>query len=265
MFGILKYHRILATALILLSVLFAGCHQHDHWADGYHSEYSDYYFDSPEIFSVDAETTNGKIKVRTTSSDEGVVRVHKEIHADSDREAEEFAREVQIHFVRSDETIRIYITHPRPWDGVTVEVSYDVSCGRDADLNLRTLNGDIEINGTRSGVSATTTNGGIAGDLELIHGRGSFTTTNGSIDLRLYRCYVPVTARTVNGSVYTSLRDEFSGLLDAQTVNGRVRCSIPLTETDVQTERAVIGRIGEGADTPITLSCVNGNIKISEY
>ncbi len=71
-----------------------------------------------------------------------------------------------------------------------------------------------------------------------------------------------MTASAVNGGVHMALSDRFSGLLLAQTINGSIRCDVPLSEIEVKTRTTLSGRIGEGRDTPINLQTANGAIPI---
>jgi DUF4097 and DUF4098 domain-containing protein YvlB len=256
---------------LFLIVALAGCESHSHstsptsTGERTHVEELEYPLGGADLSSIKASTISGSIAVTGVSGTQGVLRVRKEVRADTKSEAEEFARLVRIHFFNDTATTEIYTTHPREPHGVSVVVSYDVECEKSTNLDLLTVNGGITVHNTAAGVRATTTNGGIEADLDLMDGEGRFAATNGRVDVRLERCIVPMTASTVNGAVDVKLPHRFSGLLNARTATGRIHCGIPLSEVVVRTERIISGRIGEGRDTPITIRCVNGSIRVGKF
>lgn len=266
-----KSHKIgLFIGLFLIAAL-VGCESHSHSTSPTstrkrtHVEELEYPLDGADLFSIDVSTINGSIAVTGVSGTQGVVRVRKEVRADTKWEAEEFARLVRIHLRRTGDVLRVYATHPREPHGVSVAVSYDVECEKTTNLDLLTVNGGIAVHNTTAGVRATTTNGRIEADLDLLDGEGRFGTISGGVDVRMERCIVPMRATTVNGAVDVTLPHWFSGLLDARTVNGRIHCGIPLSEVVRQTKTSLSGRIGEGRDTPITIRCVNGGIRLGKF
>lgn len=222
-----QFSKVILIIGLFPITLFAGCDFHDHstnpisQGDRLYVENLEYPLDA-DVSSLDARTINGSIKVTGTSGTPGVVRVTKKVWGDTEQEAEKFADLVRINVDRNGDAVRVYTTHPRTWPGVSVEVAYDVQCGRDADLNLITVNGKITILGAVAGVDATTVNGGIDAALSPL----------------------------------------FSGNLDARTVNGHVDCEIPLSEVTTKTRRVLSGTVGEGRGTRVWLECVNGNIYI---
>ncbi len=271
MLGRAKQHKASLVVGLLLVILFAGCHWHDHsTAPAGHGqrmyvEDLEYQLDGIEVSSIGAHTINGAITVAGISGTQGRVRVHKKVRAHTEWEAEEFAHRVRIHFDHTADGVTIDATYPETPHGVSVEVSYDIDCARETDLVLSTVNGRIAIDGIHAAASATTVNGHIEANLKLVRGNGLFVSTNGSIDVGLSSCRVPMTVTTANGAIDVALPSGFSGLLHAQTVNGRVRCEIPLSHIYTRTPKHLSGRIGAGRDTPITLHTANGSIRASEY
>jgi hypothetical protein len=260
--------RIGPILLLLAPALLAGCElqiystDDDCWDRCSYVEESEFLLEGEAPAAIDARTTNGSISVTGTSSWRRAITVRLEVRADSRSEARDFARLVAIHFERSGDLARIHAAYPTPWHGVSVTIDHDVVCAPGTDLTLRTVNGGIVIDGTTAGVDAVTTNGSIRADLDLLAGAGHLATTSGEIDVQLGACSVPLWASTVNGPVEVTLPSLFCGLLDARTTSGRIYCGVTLSEIDSESETTLVGRIGEGRDTPITLRCTNGNIRI---
>lgn len=258
----------IAAALLSLAVAIAGCYCCDdttrpgHTGDELYVENRDYALAGDDLTTLDVQAENGCIAIDGVSRAQGTIRARIEVRADERWEAQEFAEEVRIQVERSHGRVRVYAAYPHTPHDVSVAVSYTVDCPRNTDLELSALNGGIEIHGMTGATGATVVNGSIAADLELTRGAGQFSSTNGQVALQCERCDVPLTVNSVNGSVEVALPAGFSGLLDARIVNGAIHCSVPLTETKIHEPNVLIGRMGHGQDTPITLRCVNGPICI---
>ena len=142
---------------------------------------------------VVAETSNGNIVVAGTT--DGVVRVQirKVVRAPSLSEAEGYARDVQVFVEIKGSMIHVHKEHPRFPRDVQVEVSYDILCPARLDINLRTTNGNVEIQ-----------------DVEAVT---QVKTTNGNVQFRGNPGYLEI--KTTNGNIRASviqLRDAIRGL-----------------------------------------------------
>ena len=177
---------------------------------------------------VVAETSNGNIGVAGTS--DGVVRVQirKVVRAPSLSEAEDYARDVQVFVERKGSMIHIHNEHPRFPRDVQVEVSYDILCPARLDINLRTSNGNIEIQDVEAVALVKTTNGNVQfrgnpGYLEIKTSNGNirasviqlrdvaqFETTNGMVAVVVHSGIAPISAVTTNGSIDVTLPANFS-------------------------------------------------------
>lgn len=260
---------------LLLIFVMVGCHVHDHHttSPGHHHGHGhrtyvedlEYPLNGADLSSIDASTINGSITVTGVSGSRGTIRIHKKVRAHTEWEARDFAHRVRIHREITGGLMRVYATYPQTPHGVSVEVSIDIECARDMFLALEAVNGRIEVFGTEGGVNAMTVNGRIEADVELTGRDGVFTSTNGSIEVRVVDCCAPITARTVNGAIGLELPRGSSGLLDAQTANGQISCAVPLSEIYVQTLRSLSGRFGSGGDTPVTLRTANGSIRVGQF
>ena len=161
-----------------------------------------------------------------------------------------------------------------------VEVEYEIQSPSGVDVDLGTTNGAIRIRGMEGKVDATTTNGSIDlqggtdrvdlrttngnidASVDALGGEGRFSTTNGPIDVEVRSGNAPVRATTTNGSVELTLPADFSGQLDAQTSNGRVRSDFPITVPTGNPQNRLSGSLGAGGTTTITLRSTNGNVDL---
>ena len=133
--------------------------------------------------------------------------------------------------------------------------------GSKGSLEAETVNGAIEIDGASGVLEAQTKNGSIR--IQNIRGRLQAKTTNGMV--RASFSTPPdgeVALNTKNGSVRLALPPLTHANVVARTANGSIATDFPLM---VQGEigKKLEGKLGEGRP-PITLSTVNGRIRISK-
>ncbi len=207
--------------------------------------------------------TNGDIFIEPWDRAELEVRARKRVKTRGGSAAEAL-EELRIDIDVEGGGIEIETVYPNwrrlfSWNDVSASVDYDIRLPRSADLDVRTVNGEIEITGmageirlrsTNGGiavfdsagsVSASTTNGGIKVELDELSGEGmEFETTNGAIRVDLpATARASVNARTTNGSIDTDfavavrgtvrrnrLEGDINGggpRIDLRTTNGSIR------------------------------------------
>jgi len=251
-------------------------------ADEKHVEDLERTLDGAGAARLDARTNNGSIAVRGTDGNEVVVQIRKQVRAPSMREAEEFALQVQVRVRREGDEIRIYGEYPEPPAEVEVVLDYDIRCPARLAFELATLNGGIEVRETEGRVEGETTNGsvfvrasggpfllkttngGIEADLDGHEQEGTFTTINGPIRVEVRSGNGPLTATTTNASIRVELPADFSGQLDAATVNGRIRSEFHPSTTGGAQQTQFKGSLGEGGDTVVKARTTNGNIDVEK-
>ncbi len=261
-----------------------------------YSEKLDWTLDGAGVSTIDAQTSNGSIALRGSDQDQVMVYAWKKVRAPTEAAAEEFARQVQVHVERQENAIRIYKEHPTLPPGINVSVRYEISAPRAVGANFRTANGSIHIHEIDGAVEAVTANGAIelqggAGNVNLhtcngaiklrdaaghiradtSNGKieatvrqfegGVFSTSNGSIAVKICEGSAPVTATTSNGAIRLTLPVGFSGQLDAKTALGRVHAALPVAVTGGSRNR-LVGRIGAGGEAMVKLHTGNGGIHL---
>jgi hypothetical protein len=209
-----------------------------------------------------AETINGSIDVRPALESRCQVRIRKEVRAPSLSEAREFAQMVRIETERRGSEIRVRSEYPDPPRWIQVEISYEIDPPRSADLVARTVNGAITIEQAAVAVDASTVNGGVDVDFASFRRDSQIAVVNGEVDVQVRDGSASLTVSTVNGRIALGLPHDFSGWLDAGTLNGRIRCDIPLYEMQGQPPGHLAGRLGDGGDSRVVLRVVNGGITL---
>lgn len=257
----------------------------------------DWRLDGAGVSTIRAQTDNGTVVLRGTDQDEVTVRAWKKVRAPSQEAARAFARQVQIHVEREGEEIRVCREHPRPPLGTSVSVRYEISAPRRVGANLCTANGSVRIREVDGPVEARTSNGSVeleggTGDVRLHTSNGSvtvrdaagrvgvetsngkirasldtveegtFTTSNGSIEVEVRGGNAPITAKASNGSVRLALPPHFAGQLDARATHGHVHSELPLAVTESSRHR-LVGELGAGGEATVKLRTLNGSIHLN--
>ncbi len=153
--------------------------------------------------------------------------------------------------------------------------------GADASVTAKTTNGSIDVRGGKGNVEAITTNGKI--DLDRVAGRvhakttngsihagiarleksGDFSSSNGSITVRIEEGAAPITVTSSNAALDVTLPSEFSGSLDAESRYGKIRTEFPVTSTMTEPDKHKIsGSIGSGEGPLVKLRSSNGQIQV---
>jgi DUF4097 and DUF4098 domain-containing protein YvlB len=182
---------------------------------------------------------------------------------------------VKIKIERSRNRIRIETQYPKrrgdfgflSWmvgrrkPQVTVE--YTLTVPDQIDLDLKTVNGGINVWDVEGYVAVHTTNGRI--EVEDVLGTVKASTVNGSIEAELaelgYRDEVRL--KTVNGAIVAYFPDDLHADVEAGTVNGSIRTDFPLEVRGKWGPKHVNGTVGRGGAF-VKLETVNGSIKILE-
>lgn len=235
-------------------------------------------FEGTGITKIDAQTANGRITLEGSDRDEVTVRAWKEIRGKRDAAAE-FAEKVEINAEQIGEKLRIFTDHPPPPKGVNLAVRYAIETPREVNVNLHTVNSKIEVSGISGAIDATTVNGAlelegetgpiraratnspIKAEIGLLTEEAEFSTTNGSIAVKVDYCVGSVTALTTNGPINLTLPADFDGQLDAEARRGRVHSDFPCPVVG-KIRNQLKGEIGEGGAAVIKLRSANGSIRL---
>jgi Toastrack DUF4097 len=131
-------------------------------------------------------------------------------------------------------------------------------------IDARTSLGTVDIAGARSGVSATSVQGTVAG--RDLGGTISLSSVNGDVRLALDELtgVDSITLTTTNGAVRADLPPSFEGMLDLAAVNGSIESQFPLVLMPgvVRGGRRIRSQVGT-AERTVRLRTVNGGITLN--
>lgn len=206
--------------------------------------------------SVDGRL-NGGIAVRAWDRNEALVRAKIQTWAESEAEARRIAAGIRIR----TEDGRIAAEDSESGRRSGWSVSYDVYVPRRSDVDLRTHNGGISVEGVHGRIDVDALNGGVSvrdaqGD---VRGR----TTNGGVTLALSGSRwvgEGVDLETTNGGVTIIIPEGYSARLETGTVNGGMHVDFPITV------QGMVGRrlstiLGSGGPT-IRVRTTNGGVTL---
>ena len=204
------------------------------------------------------ENINGSITVQTW--DEPSVKIEAEKVARTQDQLEGITIDIQ----GSGDSVAVKTRHHRKSVWGSASVSYTILLPAKAQLDVRTANGAVRIDGIHGQVTARSTNGSLK--LENIRGAIDAETTNGSIRASYLEADGRHRFTTTNGSVRIYLPSDAGGELEAETVNGGIAIDFPteLTRTARRHKEGYFGESGKDDGASFEIETVNGSIKLLE-
>ncbi len=225
---------------------------------------------------------NGDITIGSWDRHEVKMKAVKRARAESEEEARLLLDKTTVQLDRTEAVIDIRTAAPKkPGRNRNVSVAYIVTVPRKIDLEVKTVNGRVDVDDVSGAVEAKTSNGRI--ELTGIVGTIQAKTTNGKIGL--LEVLGPINAKTANGSIKAevggsgeqqheiraattnggievTLPKGLKANLKASTVNGKINTVFPVTVKGL-ISKSVDGVINGGGEL-IHLRTVNGSIRLKE-
>jgi DUF4097 and DUF4098 domain-containing protein YvlB len=206
--------------------------------------------------SVDGRL-NGGIAVRAWDRSEILVRAKIQTWGESEAEARRLAAAIRI---RADDG-RVSAEQSNGGRRSGWSVSYDVYVPRRSDLDLRTHNGGIFVEGVQGRVDVEALNGGVS--IRNVQGDLRGGTTNGGLTLTLDGdrwVGGGVDLETTNGGVTIIVPERYSARLETGTVNGGMRVDFPITVQGM-VGRRLTTTLGSGGPL-IRVRTTNGGVTL---
>lgn len=141
-------------------------------------------------------------------------------------------------------------------------VSYYVFTPRRMDIEARTHNGGVAVDGVTGDIDVEAHNGGLA--MRRVGGDVRGRTQNGGISLSLSGSRWEgrgVDLQTVNGGVRIEMPERYNARLETATVNGGFDIDIPIT-LQGRIGRSITTTLGEGGPL-VRATTTNGGVRIS--
>jgi hypothetical protein len=233
------------------------CRDSGHGDRGWFCEVREYTLSAGGTIRVDA-APNGGVAVEGGSRNDVLVRARVSARAATDEDAQEIVRDVEVMVSGSE----VEADGPHTGRRESWSVSYRVYTPTNSDLDLRSTNGGITIEGVTGELAFRTTNGGIhltdvAGD---VRGR----TTNGGVHVLLTGSSwsgAGLDVTTQNGGVELGIPEGYSAHLETGTVNGGMDFDFPITVQGRLNRRSISMNLGEGGN-PIRVRTTNGGVEV---
>ena len=213
---------------------------------------------------LEIDNVNGRIDVQGWDGATVDVRAERLGKGATPEEAKRMLDRIQIVEEVSGSRIRLQtkLTSATSWLGGGTEVRYSVKVPAGAELDVETVNGGIEITGTRGRVIAETTNGGVTA--RRIGGPIDASTTNGGVDVEVEAVTEPgIDLECTNGGISLRLPRDAKATLAASITNGGIDTNnLQIELVGKATRRRLEGRLNGGGPR-IALDGTNGGIRIS--
>lgn len=240
--------------------------------------------------AVTLRNINGGVTFEAWDRNEVRVVAEKKVKAGTEEAARKAMSQVRIEVTPSAGGLRIETKVPKQGSGffdwlfnnqVNINVTYRVHVPRRAAVDAETVNGGVDLTGTRGKVRVGTTNGGIdvkdvQGDVNAFSTNGGITatritgavkigTTNGAIEADLvdFPEGSDLQFETTNGGISVRLPRDARLTVDASTTNGHVQSDFEVPGA-AKGKRSLRGDINGGGGN-LVLSTTNGSIEILEH
>ena len=162
--------------------------------------------------SLEIDNVWGSIEVVGTNSDQVQLTVNKSTRAESKDKLEQARKEVTLDITEQQGVLKLYVNGPfrchcddgcghREFEGYIVKMDFQVRVPRDIDIKVKTIN---------------------EGHVVVRDINGNFLVRNVNGDLEMDNIAGSGTARTVNGPVKVSFRQNPREASDFETINGNV-------------------------------------------
>ena len=212
--------------------------------------------------------TNGDVEITTWDRAEIQIKARKKVKSSNSDRARQAFEDLKVTINESSTGVTIETEYPKGkgswWGGNSASVNYYVQVPAEADLEIDTVNGKVEIEKVHGQLDLESTNGGV----KVREAGGSVTarTTNGGIDVELRQVEVDenMDFRTTNGSITLALPAGVQANLTARTTNGSVQTDFPITIQGSFRKNRLDGEIN-GGGASIDLKTTNGSIRIREF
>lgn len=228
---------------------------------------------------VKLSNVNGSIAVSGDGGSQVRLVATEKIRAATQDLAAQAQREVTLKLEHTGDSLNAYVDGPfrgHHWEnpGYEVTFNFELHVPRGASLDLRSVNGGVQLADVTGAFQTNTVNGGIR--IQGVAGAGSATTVNGKI-VAVYAAQPAGDSsfHTVNGSVDVTLPRGVDARLRYKTFNGSIYTDFDVTPAPSEVEtgsesrgmrifrrgRWADGQIGHGGPQ-LTFNTLNGSIYI---
>ncbi len=225
---------------------------------------------------VSVFNTNGDINVESWDLNRVEIIADKKTQAPNLADARSLMEALKINVDYSNNEITIKTIHPTDknrhggffsWlfcsGGGNSSVRYIIKVPKNIYLNLHSTNGNISVKRCNGKMRLETTNGNIFSD--DISGAVRCSSINGSIKIYFKKTDSDedMEFKTTNGNINLYLPQDINASILARTMNGKIRCNLPMTNIYEKSDTKLEGVFNNGGPH-FVVKATNGNIDISE-
>jgi Putative adhesin len=230
----------------------------------------------------------GSIEVVGTASDQVQLTVNKSIRAESRGKIEQARKDVTLDITQQADALKLYVNGPfrcnchdctrsRDDEGYIVKMDFQVQVPHDIDIKLKTVNeGRVSVRDINGSFLVRNVNGDI--QIRNIAGSGSARTVNGPVKVSFRQNPREASEfNTVNGNIELTFARDLSADFRFKTFNGGIYSDFPVTALPVQgmqeehhgtkvifrADRYTGARINAGGPQ-VKVENLNGDIRILE-
>jgi hypothetical protein len=238
--------------------------------------------------TLEIDNVWGSIEVVGTVSEQARLSVNKSIRAESKGKIEQARREVTLDITQQVDALKLYVNgpfrcdchdcrHSRDDDGYMVKMDFQVQVPRDVDIKIKTVNeGNVLVRDINGSFVVRNVNGEI--QIRNIAGSGTARTVNGPVKVSFRQNPREASDfETVNGAVELAFARDLSADFKFKTLNGGIYSDFPVTALPVQgmkeehhgakvifrADRYTGARVNAGGPQ-IKVENLNGDIRILE-
>jgi len=238
--------------------------------------------------SVEIDNVWGSIEVVGTSSDQVQLTVNKSTRAESKDKLEQARKEVTLDISQQEGFLKLYVNGPfrchcddgcghREFEGYIVKMDFKIQVPRDIDVKIKTVNeGRVSVRDINGNFLVRNVNGDI--QMHNIAGSGTARTVNGPVRVSFRQNPREASDfKTVNGSVELQFAQGLAADFRFKTFNGSIYSDFPVTALPMhavqeehhgskvvfRADRYTGARIGSGGPE-IKVENLNGDIRILE-
>lgn len=207
---------------------------------------------------------NGKISAEASDGADVEIRAERVAKAGTEEAAKELLTKLEMREEVGETRARVEVRLPRMSGRTSHTINWKIRVPKGIAVDLRTINGGVELTRLDGAVRARATNGGIKG-MGLLADSVDAAVTNGGVDIDLGKAPTAGTyeLESVNGVVALTLPAESKADVAARAVNGGIDVNgLSLELAGEQTKRRLDGKLN-GGGARISLETVNGGVRLS--
>ncbi len=234
--------------------------------------------DTNGFTGMSVQNVNGSIDITSWDKNEIEIIAYKKVYSNDPDRAKYLMDMLKVEIVEDGDRVNIQTILPKTSrnrnDGFFswlfhggnsgTSISYELRVPEKMDLDVRSTNGGLSIEGCSGQMTFATTNGKIKA--EELSGSVKARSTNGSVYIQLVKVSKTdeMSFKTTNGSIKVYLPYNTNADVEARTTNGRIRCELPLTERYERSKKRLEAEINDGGPL-YYFKTTNGSVSILEY